>query len=162
MTEVGASGDHYFIAAGSEQRGPFAVGQLLAEGVSPETLVWRQGMPAWQAAGKVDELAGLFIAYAGPPPLPRVAIPVPYATDLMPANVQTTKILAGVMGIVLGGWGVHRFILGDVGGGILRILITICTCGMGAIIGLIEGVIYLTKTDEEFYHTYMVDRRGWF
>jgi len=30
------------------------------------------------------------------------------------------------------------------------------------IIGIIEGVIYLTKTDEEFYRLYIVGRRGWF
>ena len=47
-------------------------------------------------------------------------------------------------------------------GGLLRILITLVTCGLGSIIGLIEGIIYLTKTDPEFYQIYMVERRAWF
>ena len=46
------------------------------------------------------------------------------------------------------------------------ILVTVATCGFGAIpmgiIGLIEGIIYLTKSDEEFYQTYAVDKKGWF
>ena len=66
------------------------------------------------------------------------------------------------MGIIFGGLGIHRFILGDTSGGIWRILITLVTCGLGSIIGLIEGIIYLTKTDAEFYQTYMVEKKAWF
>ena len=66
------------------------------------------------------------------------------------------------MGILFGGLGIHRFILGDVGGGIIRIVITLVTCGLGSIIGLIEGIIYLTKSDPEFYEVYMVQRKAWF
>jgi TM2 domain-containing membrane protein YozV len=72
------------------------------------------------------------------------------------------KVLAGVLGILLGGLGVHRFILGDVVGGILRIVITFATCGIGSIIGLVEGIIYLTKTDEDFVATYIDGDKAWF
>lgn len=72
------------------------------------------------------------------------------------------KVLAGVLGIVLGAWGVHRFILGDATGGIIRIVITVVTCGIGGLIGLIEGIIYLTKSDEEFVQTYIVEKKAWF
>ena len=80
----------------------------------------------------------------------------------MPADVNSTKILCGVLGILLGGLGVHRFILHDVSGGILRIVITLLTCGLGQVIGLVEGIIYLTKTDQDFYQLYMVGRKAWF
>ncbi len=80
----------------------------------------------------------------------------------MPQDVNSKKILCGVLGIVLGGLGIHRFILGDTTGGILRIVITLVTCGVGSIIGLIEGIIYLTKSDQEFYQTYMVEKKPWF
>lgn len=76
--------------------------------------------------------------------------------------LESKRILAGVLGIVLGGLGIHRFILEDAGGGVLRIVITLVTCGVGSIIGLIEGIIYLTKTDEEFIQTYQVERKAWF
>ncbi len=72
------------------------------------------------------------------------------------------KILAGILGILLGGLGVHRFVLGDATGGILRIVITVVTCGAGSLIGLIEGIIYLTKSDEEFVETYINQKKGWF
>lgn len=75
---------------------------------------------------------------------------------------ENKKVLAGILGIVLGGFGVHKFILGYTQEGIIQIVITIVTCGMGSILGLIEGIIYLTKSDEEFYQTYQVGKKGWF
>ena len=72
------------------------------------------------------------------------------------------KILAGILGILVGGLGVHRFVLNDPTGGLIRIGITIVTCGAGSIIGLIEGIIYLTKSDEEFVQTYIVEGKKWF
>ena len=79
-----------------------------------------------------------------------------------PPYVSGKRIPAGVLGILLGSWGVHRFYLNDILGGVLRILITIFTCGIGGVIGLIEGIIYLTKSDPEFDQIYLVERREWF
>lgn len=78
------------------------------------------------------------------------------------APQENKKILCGVLGILFGGLGIHRFILGDITGGIIRIVITAITCGAGGVIGLIEGIIYLTKSDQEFYQTYQVEKRAWF
>ncbi len=72
------------------------------------------------------------------------------------------KILVGVLGLIFGGLGVHRFLLGDAKGGIIRIIITIFTGGLGGIIGFIEGIIYLTKSDEEFVETYVNQKKAWF
>jgi len=72
------------------------------------------------------------------------------------------KVSAGICGILLGGLGIHRFILGDTKGGILRIVISLFTCGLGSIIGLIEGIIYLTKSDEEFVELYINQKKGGF
>lgn len=86
----------------------------------------------------------------------------PMGQPALPPDVNSKKVLAGIMGIILGGLGIHRFILGDTSGGIIRIVITVFTCGIGSIIGLIEGIIYLTKSDAEFYQTYMVEKKAWF
>ena len=86
----------------------------------------------------------------------------PMSQPAPPADINSKKILCGVLGILLGGFGVHRFLLEDVTGGIIRIVITVFTCGIGSIIGLIEGIIYLTKSDQEFYQTYMVEKKAWF
>jgi TM2 domain-containing membrane protein YozV len=73
---------------------------------------------------------------------------------------------AGLCGIFLGALGIHKFILGLVTPGVIMLLVSLLTCGIGAIpmgiIGLIEGIIYLSKSDEEFYETYVVGKKGWF
>jgi TM2 domain-containing membrane protein YozV len=72
------------------------------------------------------------------------------------------KIVAGILGILVGGFGVHKFVLGYTTEGIIQIAISLVTCGVGSLIGLIEGIIYLTKSDEDFVRTYIQSKRGWF
>ncbi len=86
------------------------------------------------------------------------------------------KIAAGICGIVLGGLGVHKFILGYNQEGIIllsvylvSIVLTFITCGVAfpllfipSIIGIIEGIMYLTKSDEEFVQTYILNKKPWF
>jgi TM2 domain-containing membrane protein YozV len=79
-----------------------------------------------------------------------------------PIRQENKKVLAGVLAIVLGGLGVHKFILGYTQEGIIQLILGVVTCGIGGVIGLVEGIIYLTKTDEEFYQTYQVGKKGWF
>lgn len=82
-------------------------------------------------------------------------------SDLKPPGADK-KLVAGICGILLGGFGVHKFILGYTTEGIIQIVITVLTCGGGGIIGIIEGIIYLTKTDEDFVRTYIENKKGWF
>lgn len=86
------------------------------------------------------------------------------------------KILAGVLGIILGGLGIHKFVLGYQQEGVIllsvyliSIVVAFVTCGIGTplifvptVIGIIEGIIYLTKSDEEFVQTYIVNKKPWF
>ncbi|MER3433260.1 MAG: hypothetical protein C4288_07490 [Leptolyngbya sp. ERB_1_1] len=76
------------------------------------------------------------------------------------------KIAAGICAILLGGFGVHKFILGYTTEGIILLAATLLTCGLGAmvtsIIGIAEGVIYLTKSDDEFVNTYVNSKKAWF
>mgnify|MGYP000011373597 CR=1 FL=1 len=78
------------------------------------------------------------------------------------APVENKKVTAGVCALLLGGLGIHKFILGYKNEGIIQIVITIFTCGIGGLIPFIEGIIYLTKSDQEFYNTYQVNRKPWF
>ncbi len=55
-----------------------------------------------------------------------------------------SKTTAGILGILLGGLGVHRFYLGYTGIGIAQILVTIFTLGIGSLWGFIEGILILT------------------
>jgi TM2 domain-containing membrane protein YozV len=78
-----------------------------------------------------------------------------------PAGAEK-KIVAGILGILLGGLGIHKFYLGYTKEGVIQLIISVVTCGLGGIIGLIEGIIYLTKSDEDFVRIYVTGRKGWF
>ncbi len=54
-----------------------------------------------------------------------------------------SRIAAGLLGIFLGGFGIHRFYLGYIGIGVVQIIVTLCTCGAGHIWGFIEGILVL-------------------
>ena len=64
-----------------------------------------------------------------------------------------SKVTAGILAILLGGFGVHKFYLGKVGMGILYLIF--CWTGIPGIVGLIEGIIYLTCSDAEFQAKYV-------
>jgi len=63
-----------------------------------------------------------------------------------------SKVVAGVLAILLGGLGIHKFYLGKLGQGVLYLLFS--WTGIPSIIGLIEGILYLFKSDEEFNRQY--------
>jgi TM2 domain-containing membrane protein YozV len=76
------------------------------------------------------------------------------------------KIAAGICAILLGSLGVHKFIMGYTTEGVIMLLVSVVSCGILAIvpsvIGIIEGIIYLTKSDEDFVRTYIQAKKGWF
>ena len=79
---------------------------------------------------------------------------------------EKSKVVAGILGILVGSLGIHKFYLGYKKEGLIMLLVTILTCGFGgavmAVIGLIEGIMYITKSDEEFKATYIDSQKGWF
>jgi len=77
-----------------------------------------------------------------------------------------SKVVAGLLGILLGSLGIHKFYLGYTKEGVIMLVVSVVTCGFAAgivgIIGLVEGIMYLTKTDEDFEKTYVQGRKPWF
>ncbi len=145
------------------QYGPVTAEQVrhwLAERrVHPQTLVQLEGAQEWKALSAFPEFAADLKV---PPPLGGVP-PMP------PAGAESrasSKIAAGICGILLGSFGVHKFILGYTGAGLIMLLVTLLTCFLASpvmhLIGLIEGIIYLTKPDQEFVRLYVDGRREWF
>jgi len=154
------------IGKDGQQYGPVTADQLrgwMAENrASAQTLVQTDGSQDWKPLGSLPEFAANL-----KPPLVGVTVgppfaPAPYAPEPRASN----KIPAGICGILLGGLGVHKFILGYTGAGLVMLLVTVLTCGIGwwvmHIVGLIEGIIYLCKTDEEFVRVYVDGRKEWF
>jgi len=90
--------------------------------------------------------------------------------ELPGIRISKSKIAAGVLGILLGSLGIHKFYLGYTTAGIIMLLVTlvggVLTFGVAyfvmGIIGLIEGIVYLTKTDEEFHEVYEKNQHPWF
>ena len=80
------------------------------------------------------------------------------------------KTTAGVLAILLGSLGIHKFYLGYSKEGIIMLLVSlvggIITCGSATsvmgVIGLVEGILYLTKSDEEFNTLYVQGQKTWF
>ncbi len=81
-------------------------------------------------------------------------------SDGKPAGAEK-KVVAGIFAILLGWLGVHKFYLGYTKEGVIQLILGLL-CGIGWIIGVIEGIIYLTKSDEEFVATYVTGKKGWF
>ncbi|HEY0783724.1 MAG TPA: TM2 domain-containing protein [Thermoanaerobaculia bacterium] len=69
-------------------------------------------------------------------------------------NRGKDKLTAGLLGILLGGFGIHHFYLGSTTSGIIQIVLTIVTCGIGGILGLIEGILILVMSQEDFDKRY--------
>ncbi|NET01599.1 MAG: hypothetical protein F6K62_17325 [Sphaerospermopsis sp. SIO1G2] len=88
----------------------------------------------------------------------------------MNKSYATKQLLAGYFGIIMGGLGLHKFILGYAPEGFIMLVISIVggsltygfTLILMQLIGLIEGMIYLNKNHEEFVQTYFVNKQGWF
>ena len=87
-------------------------------------------------------------------------------SDVSQQEFAGKKVAAGICGILIGSLGIHKFILGLTQPALIMLLVSLLTCGFAApimgIIGLVEGIIYLTKSDEDFYQTYGVQQKGWF
>lgn len=54
-----------------------------------------------------------------------------------------SKMVAGLLGIFLGGWGIHNFYLGFTKKAINQIIVSLVTCGIGGIWGFVEGILIL-------------------
>lgn len=72
------------------------------------------------------------------------------------------KLAAGLLGILLGSFGANKFYLGYTNEGIIQIVLNIVTCGIATVVPFIEGIIYLTMSDEQFDRTYVQNKKPWF
>ncbi|MBD2429743.1 MULTISPECIES: TM2 domain-containing protein [Fischerella] len=89
--------------------------------------------------------------------------------NLNPSHA-TKQLLAGYSGIMLGGLGIHKFVLGYTTEGFIMLMISLVggyftyglTLFIMQLVGLIEGMIYLNKSYDQFVDTYFVNKQGWF
>ena len=90
--------------------------------------------------------------------------------NLSETEISNRKLAAGLTGVFLGAFGMHKFVLGYTKPAIIMLVVSLAggvvTCGLASfvmgVIGLIEGVIYLTKTTAEFEAEYLDAEKDWF
>lgn len=118
---------------------------------------------------------GYYGAPAGAPNMPpngqayQAPGPAPYqAPGASVSSTEKNKVVAGLLALFLGCWGIHKFYLGYPQAGLIMLLITIIGAIVligpliTAVIALVEGITYLTRTDQQFYQTYVVGDKPWF
>ena len=76
------------------------------------------------------------------------------------ADQGPNRVVCGIIAIFLGGLGIHKFMLGNALAGVIQLVLG--CIAIGGIIGVVEGILYLTKSDEEFYQQYVVEKKAWF
>ncbi len=96
----------------------------------------------------------------------------PYGQNYCQQPVVRTKdhVAAGLLGIFLGAFGIHKFYLGYNTAGFIMLGVSILggllslglATGVIWLIGLIEGIIYLVKSQSEFEQAYVFGKREWF
>jgi len=92
-------------------------------------------------------------------------------------KMDSKRIACAICAILIGTMGIHKFVLGYNKEGVIYLvlnfivipIVSFLTCGIGlklysvtSLIALIEGIIYLTKSDEEFVRTYQENKKAWF
>ena len=146
------------IGTDGKQYGPISADEIrrwLTENrINAHTLAQVDSAQEWKPLISFPEFISEF-KIAPPPVAPPVA-----------TSRASSKIPAGICGILLGSLGIHKFILGYTGAGLIMLLVSMLSCFILApimhIIGLIEGIVYLCKSDEDFARTYVDQRQEWF
>ena len=85
-------------------------------------------------------------------------------------DIKSKRLSSGLLGLFLGAFGAHKFILGYTKEGLIYLGVSIIggiiTCGgalaVTSILALIESIMLLTKTPEEFKRMYIDNKKGWF
>jgi TM2 domain-containing membrane protein YozV len=108
----------------------------------PQAYASRAGQPGGPDFGR-PQPSGYIPPSGGNFP-PTSAYPAPYGYPAVDPYAKS-RTVAGVLGILLGGLGVHRFYLGYVGIGVAQIAVTLVTFGIGWLWGFVEGILYLTQ-----------------
>lgn len=186
---------YWYLFINNSQVGPLSLEEVRKSLITPETMVWHEGMPGWLPASQVPELASLFTPGASggygaaTPPPPHGTEngytqsnvngsyqqgystqnqqqgyyspggnQAPYGApgnNYYVSNSGKDKTAAGILAILLGGLGVQYFYLGKIAGGFITILLSLVTCGLWPILTLVQGILMLTMSEQEFDEKYV-------
>lgn len=133
---------HYYLNIQGSNVGPMTREQVVAYNVTPDTPVSKDGGP-WAPLYTYPELMQIYQDHKN-----RV-------NAMGNSTLSSQKTLCGLMAILFGTLGVQYFILGKVSGGLITILLSLVTCGAWGIVTLIQGIMMLCMTDDDFKRKYV-------
>ena len=131
---------HYYINLNGQTIGPMTEDQMMAYPVGTNTPVSRDG-GAWTPLYTYPELMQRLQMKGG--------------AGISNSEVSSKKLLCGLMAIFFGTLGIQYFLIGKTTGGIITILLSLITCGAWGVVTLIQGILMLCMSDEEFKRKYM-------
>lgn len=124
----------YYIMYNGQVVGPMSKEQIFAYDVTPNSLVSTDGVN-WGELFRFPELMDIYTHTRGAG---------------APGQPDSKKILCGVLAIVVGGLGLQYFLVGKTAGGVINILLSLVTCGLWPIVNVIQGIMILCMSDEEW------------
>ena len=114
---------------------------------------WNASTPPPPPPGGFQQTPNRFCSSCGNP-VAATAVQCGFCGVVLPRGAfpgQRSRLVAGLLGIFVGGFGVHSFYLGDNKKGGIQIAVTIVTCGIGALWGFVDGIMILAgKVNTDF------------
>ncbi|MDE6410478.1 MAG: DUF4339 domain-containing protein [Muribaculaceae bacterium] len=131
----------YYINLNGQSIGPMNEEQMMAYPVGPDTQVSRDG-GAWQPLYTYPELMQRLQMRGANQPMNQ-------------SEVTSKKTLCGILAILVGTLGVQYFVINKVAAGFITILLSIVTCGLWGVVTLVQGILMLCMSDDEFKRKYL-------
>jgi TM2 domain-containing membrane protein YozV len=131
----------WYITYNAQTIGPMTAEQLPAYGLTPTSMVQKAGSNQWLPAYRFPELMQLM-----------------QSRGMAEATRLTDKdhVVAGVLALILGGFGVHYFYMGKTTAGFLAILLTLVTCSVWELVVLVQAIMMLCMSQAEFEQKYVL------
>lgn len=124
----------YYISLNGQTIGPMSKEQVLAYGVNRDTLISADGGD-WKPLYNYPELMEALSRNIG---------------STVAASGDSRKLVCGILAILIGGLGLQYFLIGKTAGGIINIALSLVTCGLWTIVNLIQGIMILCMSEEEW------------
>ncbi|MDE5791598.1 MAG: DUF4339 domain-containing protein [Muribaculaceae bacterium] len=131
----------YYINLNGQSIGPMNEEQMMAYPVGPDTQVSREG-GAWAPLYTYPELMHRLQMRSN--------------NGMMnQSEVTSKKTLCGILAILVGTLGIQYFVINKVPAGLITILLSIVTCGLWGVVTLVQGILMLCMSDEDFKRKYI-------
>lgn len=130
----------YYIRINNQVIGPMYANQVLAYDVNPNVAVSQDGID-WRPLYTFPELMQLLQQQG--------------SRQVTDNEVNSKKVLCGIMAMLFGSFGVQYFILGKTAAGFISILLSLVSCGLWSTIMFIQGIVMLCMSDADFKRKYI-------